>query len=446
MDFLSYANKYKNEMIEKLSELVSIKSTLVEQPEVVDAPFGSECVRALKYVLDLASSMGFTVKNIDNVCGHVEFGEGEEIVAVLCHVDVVPAEGKWVSDPYVARIEGDKLYARGSIDDKGPCISALYSLYILKELGYKPNKRIRLIVGTDEESGSRGLRRYLQKEKMPDTGFSPDAEFPLIYGEKGMMSIDIISKAEPSNLKIDSGTRYNIVPAEAVASFADFSDITSKFQGFLEEKGYKGTVTGDTITSLGVACHAMEPRNGVNAALHLAEFLKDVSPICNYAANHLKDSRLECDKLNFTDYEMGDMTCNFAVLKVSEGVGKIGLNFRYPVRWDVDKFLEEFTKIANSYNLEVKVLGISKPHYISPEDPLVKTLMNAYQEFTGDTKTPMQTIGGGTYARSLRHAVAFGQVFPGEEDLAHQANEYISISKMITSCAIYAKALVDLTK
>lgn len=443
MDFLLQANNYKEEMIEKLSELVAIKSTLVEQPNVVDAPFGTECVKALNYMLDLGQQLGFTTKNIDNVCGHIEYGEGEEIVAVLCHVDVVPADGVWESDPYVARIEGDRLYARGSIDDKGPAISALYSLYILKQLGYKPNKRIRLIIGTDEESGSRGLKRYLEVEKMPDTGFSPDAEFPLIYGEKGMMSIDIESAIEPIELTIDSGTRYNIVPSKASATYPN---LEKTFLNKLNEFNYKGEVIDTNCFTYGVACHAMEPRNGVNAALHLSNILAEVSPICKFASECLSDSRLACNNLDFTDYEMGDMTCNFAVLKVGEGLGKIGLNFRYPVRWDVEEFLDKFEKLVNSYNLRLRLLHKSKPHYISPDDVLVTTLMNAYQKFTGDFESKPQTIGGGTYARSLVHAVAFGQVFPNEEDLAHQANEYISISNMVTSCAIYAQALVDLTK
>ena len=443
MEFLKYAQSYKNQMIEKLSELVSIKSTLINQPEVSDAPFGEECVKALLYMLDLGEKLGFKVKNVDNVCGHIEYGEGEEIVAVLCHVDVVPADGVWASDPYVARVEGDRLYARGSIDDKGPAITALYSLYMLKEMGYVPNKRIRLIIGTDEESGSRGLKRYLEVEETPTTGFSPDADFPLIYGEKGMMSIDILSDIEPKELTIESGTRYNIVPSYAKASYPDYS---KEFLNFINEHGYEGKINEDVLETFGVACHAMEPRNGVNAALHMAESLEKVSPLCKFASHCLKDSRLECNNLNFTDYEMGDMTCNFAVLNVSDGHGKIGLNFRYPVRWDKDEFVEKFTNLARSYGLNLVVLHSSKPHYISPEDKLVKTLLNAYQTFTGDYTSKIKTIGGGTYARSLPHAVAFGQVFPNEEDLAHQANEYISISNMVTSCAIYAQALVDLTK
>lgn len=443
MDFLKFAEKYKNDMVEKLKELVRIKSTLQEQPEVKDAPFGQECVRALEYMLEVGKSMGFEVKNIDNVCGHIEYGSGDEIVAVLCHVDVVPADGVWESDPFEARIDGDRLYARGSIDDKGPAITALYSLYMLKEMGFKPTKRIRLIIGTDEESGSRGLKRYLECEEHPTLGFSPDAEFPLIYGEKGIMSIDVISENEPEELTIDSGTRYNIVPSYAKAIYPGFKE---EFEIFLKEKGYEGTSSSEVLETFGISCHAMEPASGVNASLHLAEGLQNVSPICAFAANCLKDSRLKCINLNFTDCEMGDMTCNFAILKVKDKVGKIGLNFRYPIRWDKDKFLEKFSEVASKYNLKVCVLDDSKPHYVSPNDVLVQTLMNSYQEFTGDYTSKMQTIGGGTYARSLGHAVAFGQVFPHEEDLAHQANEYISISNMVTSCAIYAKALVDLTK
>lgn len=443
MDFKNIANKYKDEMVEKLSEFVTIKSTLVEQPENKECPFGEECKRALEYILDLGKAMGFATRNIDNVCGHIEYGEGDEIIGVLCHVDVVPAEGVWESDPYIARIENDRLYARGSIDDKGPAISSLYALKMLKDNNVKLNKKIRLIIGTDEESGSRGLHRYLEVEKMPDLAFSPDAEFPLIYGEKGIMSIDIISHNENEKITVQCGNRYNIVPAEAVLNF---DELLPSFNSYLNDNNYEGELKGNAMHFYGQACHAMEPRNGINAALRLCGLLKDYSKLALFAHDYLSDSRFENVGLNFTDYEMGDMTCNFAVLNINNKEGKIGLNFRYPVRWAKDEFIKTLSEKAASYGLELKVLGDSVPHYISPEDDLVKTLLNSYQELSGDYTSKPQTIGGGTYARGLKRAVAFGQVFPHEEDLAHQANEYISISNMVLSTAIYAKALCDLGK
>ena len=443
MDFKKIAENYKNNMVKDLSGFVSIPSTLSEQPENKDCPFGEACKDALLYILDLGKKMGFETKNIDNVCGHIEYGDGEEIIGVLCHADVVPAEGVWTSDPYQARIDGDKLYARGAIDDKGPAISSLYALKMLKDNNIKLTKRVRLIIGTDEESGSRGLKRYLEVEKMPDVGFSPDAEFPLIYGEKGIMSIDIISHNEDKDLMVSSGDRYNIVPAEAMMKY---DKLVSSFGEFVKEKDYQGEVVDGIMYMHGLASHAMEPRNGINAALRLCEFIQNDSPLAKFAVDYLSDSRFSNVGLNFTDYEMGDMTCNFAVLKIKEKEGKIGLNFRYPVRWDKEKFIHALSDACEKYGLELKLLGDSKPHYLSPDDELVKILLSSYQEYTGDYDSKPVTIGGGTYARGLKRAVAFGQVFPGEVDLAHQADEYISISKMALASAIYASAIVKLGK
>ena len=188
MEFLKYARDNEKQFLKDLEELLKIDTVLVEQPEVKEAPFGYNLVKALDYMLKLGEKEGFITKNIDNVAGHIEYGEGEEIIGVLSHLDVVPTGEGWKYPPFEPVVEDGKIYARGALDDKGACIAALYALKALKENGVKLNKKVRLIYGTDEETGSRGIARYLQVEKMPDLGFSPDADYPIIYGEKGILS------------------------------------------------------------------------------------------------------------------------------------------------------------------------------------------------------------------------------------------------------------------
>ena len=141
MDFIKYANNVKQEMINDLCELLKIDTVLVEQPEVKEAPFGYNMVKALNYMLDLGKKMGFNVKNIDNVCGHIEYGEGDEIIGVLAHLDVVPTGDGWMYPPFEPTIVGDKIYARGALDDKGACIASLYALKALKDNNIKLNKK-----------------------------------------------------------------------------------------------------------------------------------------------------------------------------------------------------------------------------------------------------------------------------------------------------------------
>ena len=210
VDFQNYFKNHKDEILNNIKELIAIPSVLVEQPEIKDAPFGFDNVKALEYMLELGRKNGFKTYNCDNVCGHIEYGEGEEVFACLCHTDVVPAIGNWTRPPFESYIKDGKIYGRGSIDDKGPAIISFYALKALKDMNVKLNKKVRLIIGTDEESGSRCVKHYIEKVGMPDMGISPDAEFPIIYGEKGMITLDVLYNGK-SDLILNGGARYNIV-------------------------------------------------------------------------------------------------------------------------------------------------------------------------------------------------------------------------------------------
>ncbi len=446
MDFIKYANDNKENFLNDLKELLKIDTVLVEQPEVKEAPFGYNLVKALDYMLELGKKEGFVTKNIENVAGHIEYGEGEEVIGVLCHLDVVPTGDGWTYPPFVPTIVDNKIYARGSMDDKGACISSLYALKALKESGVKLNKKIRLIFGTDEETGSRGIARYLQLEKMPDLGFSPDADYPLIYGEKGILSFDLEGKVNDEIIEFVSGDRYNVVPEVATVTLKH--DYKEKYLEFLIKNNYNGEVKDNKYIMYGKRAHAMEPRNGVNAIIRLVEFLNTIidDKYIKFINDNFKCSRLSTMNQNFTDPEMGDLTSNVALLNIKNSEGKCGINFRYPINWDKDKFFDTLDNISKLSNVNVKLLNDSKPHYVSKEDDLVKTLHKSYIKYTNDDKTPLMTIGGGTYARSLKKAVAFGPMMPGREDVVHQVDEYAYIDDLLISVAIFADALKELGK
>ena len=441
--------KYQEEYLNDLFGLLRIDSVRVEQPEVKEAPFGYGCVKALEYILTLGAKMGFKVKNVDNVAGHIEFGEGEEILGILCHLDVVPVGEGWTNPPFEPILKDGKIYARGSNDDKGPLMSALYAMKILKDQGFKPNKRIRLIIGTDEETASRGLKRYLEVESEPTIGFSPDADFPLIYGEKGIMSIDILDENENKDIiSITAGDRYNVVPEKATALIK--KDVTDNYEKYMQENNYSGGSGKNgkrvRLGMNGKRAHAMEPRNGENAMLRLFNFLKDYtsSNLIKFVADSLNDSRFKDIGLDYTNAEMGDLTCNVAVCDIDSKKGKVGINLRYPINWKKEEFLEKFASIASNYNLKIKVLDDSNPHYIDPNSNLVKKLHEAYVDVTGDTVNPIMTIGGGTYARLLKNAVAYGASLPGRETVAHMVDEYMSLLDLETACLVYISALEKL--
>src|SRR5690554_6849105 len=333
MEFLKAIEKNKDKLIKDLVKLLQIDTVGIEDFDNKAAPFGEEVRDALLYMLVLGEKEGFKTKNIDNVAGHIEYGEGEEIIGVLTHLDVVPPGDGWKFPPFSGHIEDGKIYARGALDDKGPAMASFYALKIIKDLGLKLNKKVRLIFGTDEESGMRGIERYLEVCEKSELGFSPDANFPLIYGEKGIMSIDIISKEVDKNLEaLDAGDRYNLVPDKAVLKTK--KALENEFNKYLEEENFQGKIDDDKLILYGESAHAMEPEKGVNALVNLAKFVSKFhdNKLIKFIDECLSDTRFKNIGLDFKDKEMGDLTLNVAFAKMSSEGGKVGLNLRYPIK------------------------------------------------------------------------------------------------------------------
>ena len=384
--------------------------------------------------------MGFEVYNCDNVCGHIEYGEGDEVFAILCHSDVVPAIGDWDKDPFFGYVKNGKIYGRGSSDDKGPAIVSLYALKALKDMGIKVNKKIRLIIGTDEESGSRCVKHYFEKVGMPDMGISPDADFPIIYGEKGMITLDVVGENVDAKLvNMNGGARYNIVAPSCSLEYCDNIDFII---------GGNTSKEGSTYVQTGKSAHAMEPRNGVNAIVDICKKLSSVSSnsLVKFISNCLDDSRLSSIGLNYSTDEMGDMTMNVGLLNIDSNESRVGLNIRYPQGFNYDEFIKNFEKLACGYNLKVEVMSHSTPHYIDPNCDFIKVLHASYKKYTNNDNSPLKTIGGGTYARSMKLAVAFGTLFPWEKEMAHETNEYVDIENLLKAGAIIADATYNLCK
>lgn len=459
--------KRKMDLLVDTQNLLKIKSVLDESQATEEAPFGKGVKEALDYMLQLAEKDGFTVKNVDNVAGHIEMGEGEELIGILCHVDVVPEGDGWSSDPFGAEIRNGRIYARGAIDDKGPTMAAYHAMKLVRELGKPLNKRVRMIIGTDEESDWRCVDRYFEVEEMPTMGFAPDADFPIISAEKGIWDYSIIQPAdagpgtnsEVNVLEFSSGRRTNMVPdfATAIVEAANPAEIVAGYQNYLQRYSLKGQAVPQKNQVLfelnGVSAHAMEPKNGVNAGLHLAVFLADLSldPHAKSYFTFIKDYLFEDSRGNklgvaYTDEQTGELTINAGTFNYSkQGDSSIGFSMRYPVTYEWEKQKEALEQKLSTYNLRVESNSLSTPHYVNSDSFLIKTLQEVYEAETGE-QAELLSIGGGTYARSLKEGVAFGPLFPGSEDIAHQKDEYIDIEDMLKATAIYARAIHELAK
>ena len=442
--------KYLEEGLLLLSKLISYKTVLDHFDPKKDAPFGEENKHALKFILEYAKKDGFLVLNEKNYAGHIEFGKGKEILGILAHLDVVPVEGQtWNTNPFILHIEDGKLIGRGAMDDKGPLVAAYLAMKILKEQGFVPNKKVRLIMGCDEESGSRCLQQYFKAHELPEFGFSPDAEFPLIYGEKSHMTYNFLGTLEETEIILDfeCGNRYNVVPAMAKMRIS--RDLKQEYLSFLEKKNYRGTIEGETYIAYGIASHAMVPHKGLNAGFILFEFLQEVYPtkLSEFFTKYLTFDPFG-KKLDyaFYDEEMKELTSNVGLIQIKDKKFKIGIDCRIP-KESLENVVAEKIKIAaDAYHYETEILSTGGFHYVDPNGFLVSTLMKVYQEVTKDTATQPMTIGGGTYAKFIKNAVAYGPMLPGREDVCHIANEYMLLEDFKQAILIYAKAIYELTK
>jgi succinyl-diaminopimelate desuccinylase len=471
--WLEEVHKRKEEMIKDTQAFLQIKSVYDEASKADGAPMGKGVAEALEFLLAKAESAGFEIKNLDGYAGHIQHGTGKGLLGVLCHVDVVPEGGGWTSAPYSAEIRDGKLFARGALDDKGPTMAAFYALKIVKELGLPIEKRVRLIIGTDEESNWQCVQHYFKHEEMPDMGFAPDADFPIIYAEKGIANFFLVREEEEDIslsesyiklLRFESGLRVNMVPDHAQATLQieqnqlgeQQAPIIGSFENFIKDKKVVGSTEqlgGKLVLHVeGASAHGSEPAKGVHAGYLLTRFLETLPLIGadqsfilfvnRYLAEDYYGKELGIAE---RDEMTGPLTVNVGTLTYQRGKeSKLGFNLRYPVSTDYKEMINLFEQKVGEFGFHIKDMDNSPSHHVDPNHPLVQTLQRVYEEQTGE-EAKLLSIGGGTYARSLAAGVAFGPLFPGKVDTAHQKDEFIKIDDLLQATAIYAQAIYELT-
>lgn len=420
--------KYFSECIRSIADIVRYDSS--QAPALPDMPFGKGAADALNFFLKLAESMGFETHNYDNYAGEVIFGEGEEF-AILCHLDVVPAGSGWSHDPFGGEICEGKLFGRGTMDDKGPAVICLYCLKALKDDGFVPKKKIKLIVGCNEENGWECIAHYNRAAHMPKIGFSPDADFPAIWAEKGILQLLLrFPLKKPPFCKLYGGERPNMVCERATAEGA-------KVDAALAEK-CGVSHTENAITAVGKSAHASTPEKGDNALRKLlgyfarqSEEIADVYEILFEDGLKIKDLKDETGPLTFSpnvaDFENSTLC--------------VTADVRYPATFKREEIEEKFRRAGVSF----EALHCQEPLYNDKNSFLISTLCKVYEEQTGLDGTPI-AIGGGTYARALECGAGFGPQFPNEPSTIHQKDEYISLENAEKLLRIYYHAIRELTK
>lgn len=433
----------QDEMIKALVELLSIPSVIDETDE--SKPFGKDVDLALKKALEICERLGFsTYYDPNGYYGYADYGKGDEIIGILAHVDVV-SEGdpnNWKHMPYQGEIAGGKLYGRGAIDDKGPLIASIYAVKALMDANIDFNKRVRIIIGTDEENSWRGICKYVAKEELPSMGFTPDSSFPVVYAEKGLLQFRLKSDKK-SDLRVRGGTAMNAVPESTFY----LGDHLFRLEKQLKKLGFDHEIEDEELYVIGRSAHAAKPSAGINAIVRMACALKEIgieSPTVNFLT----------EKVGFThngelifgscsDEPSGELTMSVNQIDLSHYGEILGIDMRIPVTVDKKFIVDGMTRVAEKYGLKYEEVDYLAPLYVERNSVLIKTLVEVYEEETGLSGEPIST-GGATYARAMPNIVAFGPLFPGQEKVAHQTDEYIDINAFVKCAQIYAKAIEKL--
>ena len=451
----------KDELISDIQAWVAVPS--VQGEAVEGKPFGENVAKALDLALDTARRYGFVTRNIDYYAGDISMGSGEQTLGMLAHLDIVPVGEGWTHDPFGGEIADGKIFGRGTIDDKGPALCALYAMRAVRDCGVELKDGVRLILGCDEETGMSDMRYYASKLKMPDYGFSPDAGFPVINIEKGGANVELSwhgeGEAEIPVFELYAGERPNVVPAYARAVVGSekvgADEIAARIAAHAAQVNQKLHVKdlGDgrvEISAEGVLSHGSLPEQGVNAASVLLIALKAIGAGANLQS--AIDMMVSCigmepdgKSLNIKceDELSHNLSCNLGILRFNGRDFCATLDIRYPLCTNEVEIMGNIVRTVSKYGVCVRQISGHTPHHIPAEHKIVRGLMQVYNEVTGEDAKPL-AIGGGTYSRMMPNTVAFGVVFPDEEDCCHIADEYIDIENMMRATKIYARAIAQL--
>lgn len=443
-------NKYQDEFIDKLIKFVAINSVYDQDTISEEHPFGIGVSKALNFIHELALKDGFKSTNYGNKVVEILCGNQEKNITILAHADVVPEGQGWDHNPFIVKVKDDILYGRGVADDKGPLLASYYALKALRDNNLLGDYQVRFIVGGNEESGSLGVEYYFNelKAKQPTYGFSPDAEFPLIYAEKGIYTF----KAQ-TELKLDEIISFNggLAPNSVIEKCIIKAIKGSDFLNALTDCQYPYEINKyddfDEIIITGVSAHGATPELGKNAGIEALRLIGDYTK--NEVIIHLYECLKDPKGRGIDGYCYSfEMECsssmNVGIINFVDNVLDVVINYRYVDTCDI----EDTKKKISTKLMPLKIVsgGDSKLLFYSKESDLVRILLKSYQEETGDYVSKPMAIGGGTYAKEADNIVAFGAEFPGWNSKMHSIGESMKKEHLFKAMSVYARAIVELGK
>lgn len=430
----------------------------LESDPLPNAPFGEGNRRALDLALELSQATGMRTTDLEGYLGYAEFGEGDRMVMSLGHLDVVPTGPGWKHDPFGAEIEDGYVYARGATDDKGPTMASFYAMRAIQACCPDLGVRMRQAFGCNEESGFRCVARYMETEEPPTLGVAPDSGWPCYHAEKGIANLEVewtIPTGEFELLDLEGGQRPNIVidscSAKVRVGGAARKEVDEKLADAWDRNvtfAWDGEVLG--LFAIGKAAHGAMPFTGDSAAIRAIRFLYEIAPV------QFKDRYEELLEATHpggaglgiagSDDVTRDLTANLGIVKAEDGKVELLVNVRYPATWTGEQLQEKCRAFLATRvgQFTLKVTRDSPPLYFPLDHPLVRTMVEVYEEESGERRQP-GTMGGGTYARAIPNTVSIGTCWEGD-GRAHETDERIKIENLFRASRIYARVLYRLAQ
>ena len=463
-DYMQRIEEYRDSMTADLKALVRCPSVRSEPEEGL--PFGPGPAQALEEMLSIGRREGMSAVSLEGMAGYIEYGApAEGLFGILCHLDVVPEGNGWTYGAFDPVEADGRVYGRGTIDDKGPAIAAFYALKALKDCGYQFRNRVRLICGLNEETGEESLTYYKTHEEIPDFSIVPDSDFPVVRAEKGIMTFDLVKRLGihrsdgPEIRWIRGGSAANMVPDQAEALIDHVQDIQAlraHVDRFGADRGFILTCEeiqdgAVMVRASGKSAHGSTPWKGTNAVSVLMALLdtigcgsEEMQEALDFYDSHIGfDQHGERMGINLQDEESGRLILNVGLIHMDDSELRLTINVRIPVTYGEEDVYSGVAALLAENNFDFVKSMYQPSLYYPADDPRILQLMEIYRRNTGDLESQPLIIGGGTYARQIDNAVAFGALHPGDEDRMHGADEYISVDRLVQNAKIYAETIYE---
>ncbi|KWV89386.1 dipeptidase [Pseudomonas fluorescens] len=472
--------KYGKAALETLRELVEVPTFNVDGLPQYKNP---EFLKIAAKIEALAKSFNLNFRNVDNRVYEISLeGSGDEVVGVHAHADVVPVTPEnWVLqdgtklDPFKVTLIGDRMYGRGTEDDKNGIVVAMYAMKVIKEEKLPLARTFKLLVDTTEETAGDAIPYYFERNPVPQYNLALDGGYPMVIAEKGsgtVMATFPVRKGEGKGAEIiamTGGKANNQIPSASVATLV--SDTPAELAASLQQAGadYAKRNGGDfqvtakvdgkdvKLTVTGVSAHSSEPETGVNPVARMLDLIHSLDGKVALQHNHITDAaRYAADNwgldylggklgVGYADDFMGPLTTSLTFVGQDDKAFKLAVNLRAPKGKTPEALKAQIEQKLNAWDKNAKVnvsftYSLDTPMYRNPEGEWVKALLAVATENLGMAHK-FGTSAGATSVHDLPNGVQFGLARPEEKYTGHTDSEFKTVDQFLLDLQIVTEMM-----